>query len=189
MFIYIWNHLCVARKWTKSLCFSRIAPLIPPGRACRGWKLLTFTLKTPVSSDAHNSPSEFYLFFFIFFVHHTKVISGVHLVSLFKKVFTLPENEQRTLVLAHHGALCQSCKYLEMFRNSFIHMDGQIRSPCVPVWEPAYMLSVFGWIVEMVLGRKNIHVPEPTRTLSDPCGFFTPFFGLHMLSVMLDVDF
>lgn len=92
-----------------------------PRRACRGWKLLTFTLKhqRARASDAHNSPLEF------FFVHCTKMISGMHLVylSTTKKVCTFPESEQRTLVSARHRALCQSCKYLEMFRNCYIHMD------------------------------------------------------------------
>lgn len=58
-------------------------------------------------------------------MHHAEMISGVDLVYLCttKKVRSFPENEQSTPVSARHRALCQSCKYLEMFRDSYIHMD------------------------------------------------------------------
>lgn len=53
------------------------------------------------------------------------MISGVDLVYLCttKKVCSFPENDQSTPVSVRHRTLCQSCKYLEMFRDSYIHMD------------------------------------------------------------------
>lgn len=91
-------------------------------------------------------------------MHHTEMISGVDLVYLCttKKVYLFPENGQRTLVSFRHPTLCQSCKYLEMFGDSYIHMDAadQIFERCIHA-NPAMCLDgLWKWFSV----GKNIYV-------------------------------